>query len=97
MWPDVSTTTTKKGKPMTTWHYQEVAMSDFESQDVTPLLQSLDELEEVIDRSEHNGLFSEDAKLARREFEDICLKLNCLIMRKVKLQKWLGAAEKTSE
>jgi hypothetical protein len=81
---------------MTTWHYQEVAMSDFESQDVTPFQRSLDELDEVIDRSERNGLCSEDSELARREFEDLCLKVNCLIMRKVKLQKWLGAAEKTS-
>jgi hypothetical protein len=51
-----------------------------------PFQQSLDELEEVIDRSERNGLCRKDAELARREIENLCVKLTCFIMRKVKLQ-----------
>ena len=82
---------------MTTWHSEEVTISDFAAQDVTPFQQSLDELEEFIDRSERNGFSGEDAAAARSEFEDLSLKFNCLVLRKVKLRNWLAAAEKASE
>ena len=65
---------------------------------MTPFLQSFDELAEVINRLERDGICKEDVKFARRKLEDLCLELNLLILGKVKLEKWLKPdAEKASE
>jgi hypothetical protein len=82
-----------------TWHYQHVAMSDFESENamMTPFLESLDKLDEVIDQLELDGLCSEDVEFARESFKDLCLTLTKLISGKLELQKWLWLSEKGPE
>jgi hypothetical protein len=92
----VPTTTTEKGKPMSTLKYQDVTLADFEAQAamMTPFTLSFEELEEDIDRLERAGKVSE---AARQEFENLTAKLNGLILRTVKLQKWIRAVDNDSK
>jgi hypothetical protein len=89
-------TATQKGKPMSTLQYQEVTLADFEAQAamMTPFTLSFEELEEEIDRLECSGKVAE---AVRQEFENLTAKLNGLILRKVKLQKWIRALDNDSK
>jgi hypothetical protein len=96
----VPTTTTEKGKPMSTLKYQDVTMADFESQDamMTPFLLSFEELREAINRSERDGVCSgKAAEAAREEIEELKWKLDLLMFKKIAFHQQFRTAEKVSK
>jgi hypothetical protein len=85
---------------MTTRHHQDITMADFESQDamMTPFLRSFEELEEVINRSERDGICSgKAAEAARQEIKRLMSKLDLLMLKKILLHQQFGAPEKVSK
>jgi hypothetical protein len=65
---------------------------------MAPFILSFEELGEKIDRAERDGVCSGEAvKAARQEFEELSAKLCAVIIRKVRLQNWIRAAENASK
>lgn len=86
--------------PKSSLTYQKFTLAECEAQDemLAPFRLSFEELEEEVDRAERDGVCSEEvAEVAREEIVDLDLHLGILIMRKVRLQNWIRAAENASK
>jgi hypothetical protein len=96
--PDEIENESQKGKPMSTLKYQEVTMADCLSQDamMIPFRTSFEALREKINRLERRGVCWKDAEAAHQEIEELILKLDCFIIKKVALHHRIRAAEEAS-
>jgi hypothetical protein len=98
-------TATKRGKRMSTLKYRKLPsftanIAELEALDaiLTPFRLIVEELDEMVDRFERDGVCSaEGVEKAREEIVGIVLDLNFLVIRKVELHERLRAVERASK
>jgi hypothetical protein len=90
---------------MSTFKYRKLPsftanLAELELQDaiLEPFRLSVEELDEMVDRFERDGVCSaEGVEKAREEIDNLVLDLNFLVIRKVELNERLRAAERASK